>query len=74
MQSHTHINTDKLLPVGLTYSGTTRVANLAGSVVEAAAHQIALQTWWMLSFFCTPLSLAAQAIIPRELSAGRYGL
>jgi hypothetical protein len=47
---------------------------LAGSVVDAAAHQIALQTWWMLSFFCTPLSLAAQAIIPREMSAGRYVL
>jgi hypothetical protein len=26
----------------------------------------------MLSFFCTPLALAAQALIPREMTAGRY--
>ena len=33
--------------------------------------QIALQTWWLFSFICIPLSLAAQSIAPREIAADR---
>jgi hypothetical protein len=33
--------------------------------------QIGLQTWWLFSFICIPLSLAAQSIAPREIAADR---
>lgn len=58
----------------LIYSSGSRIVSFAkplgalGAGVEAAvlptlhiaAHQIAMQTWWFLSFFSSPLSLVAQ--------------
>lgn len=40
--------------------------------IEVAAQQIAMQLWWFLSFFGSPLCLVAQALLPRDLGAGRY--
>lgn len=39
---------------------------VTAATIEGAAHQIALQLWWFLSFFSVPFSLAAQSIIPRD--------
>lgn len=49
----------------LTYAGTTSiVAADAGNVAAIATHQVALQSWWLLSFVSVPLSLAAQSLLP----------
>lgn len=60
---------------GLTYSLTARVAMLGtqgvASVAAGAAHQVALQTWWLFSFFAAPLSMAVQSLIPRAVAAGK---
>ena len=50
----------------LTYTGTTRVVAGATSVAHAAAHQIGLQGWWLLSFASVPLSLAGQSLLPQR--------
>lgn len=53
----------------LTYTGTSRVVAAAGtaaSVTQAAAHQIGLQGWWLLSFASVPLSLAGQSLLPQR--------
>jgi Na+-driven multidrug efflux pump len=63
----------------LTYSSGSRVASFAGSIrlnslslstVNVATHQITFQLWWLLSFFSSPLSLAAQSILKKEKRAG----
>ena len=51
----------------LTYAATPRV--VSGDVTRAAAHQIALSLWWLISFVSVPLSLAGQSLLPRRLSA-----
>lgn len=35
-------------------------------MASAAAHQIALQGWWLLSFVSVPLSLAGQSLLPKR--------
>lgn len=42
------------------------------STLHVAAHQVALQLWWFLSYFSSPLALVAQSILPRDLGAGRF--
>lgn len=51
----------------VTYTWTSRVAAASGLVAEAAAHQIGLQGWWLLSFVSVPLSLAGQSLLPRRV-------
>lgn len=48
----------------LAYAATTSVVTAGGSLVEGAAHQVALQGWWLLSFASVPLSLAGQSLLP----------
>jgi Na+-driven multidrug efflux pump len=43
----------------------------AASTIDVAAHQIVMQTWWLLSYMSSPLALIGQALIPRDLAAGR---
>lgn len=57
----------------VTYSFTTLVASKAGTAA-AAAHQISLQIWWLLSYFPVPLYLAAQSLLPRAAGAPRRGV
>lgn len=60
----------------VTYSFTTAVASRAGTG-PAAAHQIALQIWWLLSYFPVPLYIAAQSILAgasRNPRRGRVGV
>jgi MATE family multidrug resistance protein len=51
------------------YSLTTQRAALAGTAA-AAAHQIQLQLWWLLSYFPVPLYLASQSLLGRSLAKG----
>jgi len=51
------------------YSLTTQRAAAAGTAA-AAAHQIQLQIWWLLSYFPVPLYLAAQTMLGRALGRG----
>lgn len=66
----------------VTYSSGAKVASATvpmslvtaasgAQTMSAASHQIALQVWWLLSFFSSPLSLAAQSLIPRDMAADR---
>lgn len=50
----------------LTYTSSSRVVAASGDVAMAAAHQIALQGWWLLSFVTVPLSLAGQSLLPKR--------
>eukprot|EP01038_Epipyxis_sp_PR26KG_P010482 gene10482-14085_t len=63
IQSGSIINT-------LTYSSSTRISsfahNIDSSVLNIAASQIVMQLWWLLSFLSSPISLAAQALLPKE--------
>lgn len=70
-----------------TYSTGARVASFAGgiknipdsavslaaSTIDVAAHQIAMQTWWLLSYMSSPFALVGQALLPRDMSASKYG-
>lgn len=49
-----------------TYTSSSRVVAVRGVVAEAAAHQIGLQGWWLLSFVSVPLSLAGQSLLPQR--------
>mmetsp|Transcript_1501 Transcript_1501/g.2518 ORF Transcript_1501/g.2518 Transcript_1501/m.2518 type:complete len:579 (-) Transcript_1501:1724-3460(-) len=40
--------------------------------IHTAGHQIAMQLWWFLSYFSTPIALAAQAILPKDLTTGDF--
>ena len=51
------------------YSYTTAFAAASGTV-PAAAHQIVLQLWWLLSYAPVPLYLAAQSLLGRSLASG----
>lgn len=61
----------------LTYSSGTKtsiflppVKNAASlALTHVAAHQLVLQSWWFLSFFSSPLSLAAQSVLPKQLQS-----
>lgn len=54
----------------LTYSAGARISsftsNPAQATLEIAAHQVVMQTWWFLSYFSSPFSLVAQAVIPKD--------
>lgn len=61
----------------LTYSAGAKISTyVAGSrlsnsrTVHVAGHQIAMQIWWFLSYFNNMVSVAAQAILPRDLKRG----
>eukprot|EP00803_Ostreobium_quekettii_P005708 evm.model.scf_1691.1 EVM.evm.TU.scf_1691.1 scf_1691:1512-2895(-) len=47
------------------YTALTAAATKLGTV-EAAAHQVALQFFWLLSYFTEPFSLTAQTLIARD--------
>jgi Na+-driven multidrug efflux pump len=47
------------------------MSTAAASTVDIAAHQIAMQTWWLLSYFSFPLAMVGQALLPRDIAAGR---
>ena len=55
----------------LTYSAGARIASFTKSptqaTLEIAAHQIVMQSWWFLSYFSSPFSLVAQAVIPKDI-------
>jgi Na+-driven multidrug efflux pump len=50
------------------YMAMTAAATRLGPL-PTAAHQIAMQTFWFLSFFPEPLSMAAQSLLPRDAAA-----
>jgi Na+-driven multidrug efflux pump len=58
----------------MTYSAGARIASFTQdpmlSTVQVAAHQIVMQSWWFLSYFSSPFSLVAQAVIPKDLIKG----
>ena len=58
----------------MTYSAGARIASFTQdpmlSTVQVAAHQIVMQSWWFLSYFSSPFSLVAQAVIPKDLVKG----
>lgn len=60
------------------YQTTTTTASIIASAIftssssiasvttaNVATHQIAMQLWWFLSYFSSPVSFAAQAILPK---------
>lgn len=49
--------------------GATTSAAAAGGPACAAAHQLALQFWWLLSYAPMPLYLAATALVARDAGA-----
>lgn len=49
----------------LVYTAITASATKLGTV-EVAAHQVALQVFWLLSYFPEPFSLTAQTLIARD--------
>ena len=53
-----------------TYAAVTASASALG-VVPGATHKVALETFWLLSFFTEPIFTACNALLPREISAGR---
>lgn len=57
------------------FSIITGAATMRGTVASAA-HQVALQVFWLLSYFPEPLSVAAQSLISRDrhLAARRLAL
>ena len=57
----------------VTYSVATQTAALAGAT-NAAAHQIALQCWWLLTYFTVPLYVAAQALLANAQHGRRRAL
>jgi Na+-driven multidrug efflux pump len=55
-------------------SGAVAATSTIGGIVQSslptlhiATQQIAMQMWWFLSFFSSPISLAAQSLLPRDL-------
>ena len=54
-----------------TYAAITASASSLG-VVPGAAHKVALEVFWLLSFLTEPVFTACNALLPRELGAGRY--
>lgn len=53
-------------------SAATVAAGMSTATVHVAAHQIAMQLWWFMSYFSSPFGLAAEAILPRDLTARNY--
>ena len=53
-----------------TYAVVTASASALG-VVPGATHKVALEPFWLLSFFTEPIFTACNALLPREISAGR---
>ena len=56
----------------MTYSAGARIASFTMdpklSTIDVAAHQIVMQSWWFLSYFSSPFSLVAQAVIPKDIA------
>lgn len=61
----------------LTYSAGSKVSSFVPiqhslaayssvSTANVAAHQVAMQLWWFLSYFSSPISYAAQVILPKQ--------
>jgi Na+-driven multidrug efflux pump len=58
----------------LTYSSGARVSSFrrpGDGLIQVAAHQVVMQLWWFISYFSSSNSLAAQAILPKEVKAGQ---
>ena len=55
-----------------TYAAITASASALG-VLPGATHKVAMETFWILSFLTEPVFTACNALIPRELHAGRWG-
>eukprot|EP00607_Mallomonas_marina_P002247 CAMPEP_0182439224 /NCGR_PEP_ID=MMETSP1167-20130531/86304_1 /TAXON_ID=2988 /ORGANISM="Mallomonas Sp, Strain CCMP3275" /LENGTH=628 /DNA_ID=CAMNT_0024632871 /DNA_START=136 /DNA_END=2022 /DNA_ORIENTATION=- len=61
----------------LTYSAGSRVASVlspallltSSPVLQVAAHQIAMQVWWFLSFLSVPMYMVAQSLLPADIAA-----
>lgn len=54
-----------------TYAAITASASALG-VIPGATHKVALETYWLLSFLTEPIFTACNALLPRELAAGRF--
>ena len=56
-----------------TYAAVTTAASALG-VIPGATHKVALETFWLLSFFTEPVFTASNALLPREMGcAGSEG-
>jgi len=44
--------------------------SLMSATFSVASHQVSFQTWWFLSYFSSPMCLAAQSILQKDLKAG----
>jgi Na+-driven multidrug efflux pump len=53
-------------------ASATAALVLQQKTIHTAAHQIAMQVWWFTSYFATPLALAAQAILPKDMTSGNF--
>ena len=53
-----------------TYAAVTASASALG-VIPGATHKVALEIYWLLSFLTEPIFTAGNALLPRELAAGR---
>eukprot|EP00897_Mesotaenium_endlicherianum_P002099 jgi/Mesen1/1917/ME000144S01042 len=71
LRPYFHLAGPLVLRVVLGMAVYTLVARAAAAVgtVELAAHQVAMQCLWTLSYFAEPLSIAAQSLIARDLAA-----
>jgi Na+-driven multidrug efflux pump len=49
-----------------TYAAVTTAASALG-VIPGATHKVALETFWLLSFFTEPVFTASNALLPREM-------
>ena len=56
-----------------THAAVTTAASALG-VIPGATHKVALETFWLLSFFTEPVFTASNALLPREMGcAGSEG-
>ena len=56
-----------------TYSSMSRISSFTSNPIQhIASHQIVMQIWWFLSYFSSPISMAAQAIIPRDIISNNH--
>lgn len=44
------------------------------STANVAAHQVAMQLWWFLSYFSSPISYAAQVMLPKQRAQSKKNI
>ena len=54
-----------------TYAAITASASALG-VIPGATHKVALETFWLFYTFTEPVFTSCNALLPRELAAGRF--